>query len=68
MVKVKALISLVVGNNQEVKPGTVCEVDEAEAKRLFVLGFAQKVELAEEKPSKQSEQGKNNVKSNEKSG
>ena len=40
-VKVKALITLVVGKAQEFAPGQECEVSDEEAKRLISLGFAE---------------------------
>ena len=42
-VKVKALITLVVGKAQEFAPGQECEVSDEEAKRLISLGFAERV-------------------------
>ena len=39
--KVKALITLVVGKQQEIKPGCICEVSDNEAKRLISLGYAE---------------------------
>ena len=42
-VKVKALITLVVGKAQEFAPGHGCEVSDEEAKRLFTLGFAERL-------------------------
>lgn len=41
--KVKALITLVVGKQQEIKPGCICEVSDNEAKRLISLNFAEKL-------------------------
>ena len=43
MVKVRALITLVVGKQQEVPPGTICDVSEDEAKRLILLEFAERL-------------------------
>ena len=45
-VKVKALITLVVGKAQEFAPGQECEVSDEEAKRLVTLGFAERVKKA----------------------
>ena len=45
-VKVKALITLVVGKAQEFAPGQECEVSDEEAKRLISLGFAERVKKA----------------------
>ena len=42
-VKVKALITLVVGKAQEFAPGQECEVSDEEAKRLITLGFAERL-------------------------
>ena len=41
--RVKALITLVVGKQQEVKPGEICDVSDNEAKRLISLNFAEKL-------------------------
>lgn len=45
-VKVKALITLVVGKAQEIAPGQECEVSDEEAKRLVALGFAERLKKA----------------------
>ena len=39
--KIKALITLVVGKGKQVAPNTVCDISENEAKRLIALGFAE---------------------------
>lgn len=63
-IKIKALITLVVGKAQEIKPGQECEVSDDEAKRLIALGFA--------KATNEKTQGKDketdNEESNQKSG
>ena len=41
MVKVRALITLVVGKNKQIAPNGVCDVAENEAKRLISLGYAE---------------------------
>ncbi len=46
-IKVKALITLVVGKAQEIKPGQECEVSDDEAKRLISLGFAERLKKAQ---------------------
>lgn len=46
-VKVKALITLVVGKAQEFAAGQECEVSDEEAKRLIALGFAERVKKAQ---------------------
>lgn len=57
MVKIRPLITLVVGKQKEVAPGTVCDVSEDEAKRLVELNFAERVTKEE------NLQGKDNGKS-----
>ena len=51
MVKIKALITLVVGKKQEVVAGKTCDVSEEDAKRLFKLGFAE-ILSKQQKPPK----------------
>ena len=41
--KVKALITLVIGKNKEVLPGTVCDISDMEGNRLIARGFAEKL-------------------------
>lgn len=45
-IKIKALITLVVGKAQEIAPGQECEVSDEEAKRLVALGFAERLKKA----------------------
>ena len=45
-IKIKALITLVVGKAQEIAPGQECEVSDEEAKRLVSLGFAERLKKA----------------------
>ena len=45
-IKIKALITLVVGKAQEIAPGQECEVSDEEAKRLVTLGFAERLKKA----------------------
>ena len=44
--KIKALITLVVGKGKQVAPNTVCDISENEAKRLIALGFAEGLKKA----------------------
>lgn len=39
--KVKALITLVIGENKEVPPGEQTELDDKEANRLAALGYVE---------------------------
>ena len=41
MAKVRALITLVVGKGKQIAPNGVCDVSDAEAKRLISLGYAE---------------------------
>ena len=41
--KIRALITLVIGKNKEILPGNTCDVSEMEANRLIALGFAEKL-------------------------
>ncbi len=41
--KIRALITLVIGKNKEILPGNACDVSETEANRLIALGFAEKL-------------------------
>lgn len=41
--KIRALITLVIGKNKEILPGNTCDVSETEANRLIALGFAEKL-------------------------
>ena len=41
MAKVRALITLVVGKGKHIAPNGVCDVSDAEAKRLISLGYAE---------------------------
>lgn len=61
--KIKALITLVVGKGKQVAPNTVCDISENEAKRLIALGFAEGLK----KPTPQLS-GDNNGKSDENGG
>ena len=56
MAKVRALITLVVGSGQEIAPNTICEVSDAEAKRLVSIGFAEKVKKENTQNSGQAKQ------------
>ena len=41
MAKVRAIITLVVGKGKHIAPNGVCDVSDAEAKRLISLGYAE---------------------------
>ena len=41
MAKVRALITLVVGKGKQIAPNGVCDISDAEAKRLISLGYAE---------------------------
>ena len=41
MAKVRALITLVLGKGKQIAPNGVCDVSDAEAKRLISLGYAE---------------------------
>lgn len=41
MVKIRAIITLVVGKGKQIAPNGVCDVSESEAKRLISLGYAE---------------------------
>lgn len=58
MVKVKALVTLVVGKNKEISSGTICDVSEDEAKRLIELKFAERI--TKEENSRGNDDGKSN--------
>ncbi|MCM1323387.1 MAG: hypothetical protein NC218_04435 [Acetobacter sp.] len=62
MVKIRALVTLVVGKNKEISPGTVCDVSEDEAKRLVERNFAERI------TKETNQQGKDDDKSDENSG
>lgn len=64
-IKIKALITLVVGKAQEIAPGQECEVSDEEAKRLITLGFAERLKKA---PAPQNPPQKPQVKPEEKQG
>ena len=54
-IKVKALITLVIGKAQEIAPGQECEVSDDEARRLIALGFAERLKKA---PAPQTQNNK----------
>ncbi len=62
MVKVRALITLVVGKQKEITAGTICDVSEDEAKRLVERNFAERI------TKEANQQGKDDGKSNENGG
>ena len=41
MAKIRAIITLVVGKGKQFAPNSVCDVSDAEAKRLIALGYAE---------------------------
>ncbi|MBQ9035696.1 MAG: hypothetical protein IJ099_07060 [Alphaproteobacteria bacterium] len=41
MAKIRAIITLVVGKGKQITPNGVCDVSDAEAKRLIALGYAE---------------------------
>lgn len=41
MAKIRAIITLVVGKGKQIAPNDVCDVSDAEAKRLIALGYAE---------------------------
>ena len=41
MAKIRAKITLVVGKGKQIAPNDVCDVSDAEAKRLIALGYAE---------------------------
>ena len=63
MVKVRALITLVVGKNKQIAPNGVCDVGENEAKRLISLGYAES--LKKNTPPTNTETEENDDKSDE---
>lgn len=64
--KIKALITLVVGKGKQIAPNAVCEVSENEAKRLIALGFAESLKKAT--PQTQSNGDNNDGKPDENGG
>lgn len=68
MRKVKALITLVIGQANEVPPETVCEVSDEEAKRLIALGFAEAIKIQPQKQPQVKEKANDNDKPHDKSG
>ncbi len=58
MVKVRALVTLIVGKNKEISSGTICDVSEDEAKRLIELKFAERI--TKEENSRGNDDGKSN--------
>ncbi len=61
--KVRAIITLVVGKNKQIAPNGVCDVAENEAKRLISLGYAES--LKKTTPPINTGQENNGDKSNE---
>lgn len=60
--KIKALITLVVGKNKEILPGKTCDVSETEGNRLIALGFAESLKktMAQEQSNGDNYDGKSN--------
>ncbi|MBR1600132.1 MAG: hypothetical protein IJ677_00985 [Alphaproteobacteria bacterium] len=48
--KVRALITLVVGKGKQIAPNGVCDVSDAEAKRLISLGYAESLKKTAQPP------------------
>ena len=48
--KVRALITLVVGKGKQIAPNGVCDVSDAEAKRLISLGYAESLKKNAQPP------------------
>lgn len=63
MAKVRALITLVVGKGKQIAPHGVCDVSDAEAKRLISLGYAES--LKKNTPPTNTETEENDDKSDE---
>lgn len=64
-VKIKALITLVVGKSEEVLPGNICEVSDDEARRLISLRFAERVKVEKQPVKEDPKNGKPDGKSGE---
>ena len=65
--KIRALITLVIGKNKEILPGNTCDVSETEANRLIALGFAEKLAKGSAANSV-SDQGKKQAENKENDG
>ena len=64
--KIRALITLVIGKNKEILPGNICDVSETEANRLISLGFAEK--LTKGSANSSSDSGKKQAENKENDG
>lgn len=64
--KIRALITLVIGKNKEILPGNICDVSETEANRLIALGFAEK--LTKGSANSSSDSGKKQAENKENDG
>ena len=64
--KIRALITLVIGKNKEILPGNICDVSETEANRLIALGFAEK--LTKGSTNSSADSGKNQTENKENDG
>ena len=64
--KIRALITLVIGKNKEILPGNICDVSETEANRLIALGFAEK--LTKGSANSSSDAGKKQAENKENDG
>ena len=50
MAKIRAIITLVVGKGKQFAPNSVCDVSDAEAKRLIALGYAESLKKNAQPP------------------
>ena len=50
MAKIRAIITLVVGKGKQIAPNDVCDVSDAEAKRLISLGYAESLKKNAQPP------------------
>jgi hypothetical protein len=58
--KIKARITLVIGNGKQIAPNGICDVSEAEAKRLISRGFAESVKKNASSAATTETESKNN--------
>ena len=65
--KIRTLITLIIGKNKEILPGNACDVCETEANRLISLGFAEKL-IKGSVASSSSDSGKKQAENKENDG
>ena len=65
--KIRTLITLIIGKNKEILPGNACDVSETEANRLISLGFAEKL-IKGSVASSSSDSGKKQAENKENDG